>query len=75
MLKRFHVLTCFDEIVEINSFMLDQTMEDHWMESLRTKFVNTDTSTLKQLLLSKAEIIDEIKRNQNQRFNGELCYL
>jgi len=44
------------------------------MESLRTKFVDTDTSTLKQLLLSKAEIVDEIKRNQNQRFNGELCY-
>ncbi|XP_024869475.1 uncharacterized protein LOC112453140 [Temnothorax curvispinosus] len=43
-------------------------MEDHWLESLKKKFVNVDTSTLQQLLLSKAEIVDEIKRNQDQRF-------
>lgn len=49
-------------------------MEDHWIKSLRTELVNTDTSTLKELLLSKVEILDEIKKDQNQRFNGKFCY-
>ncbi|XP_018307437.1 uncharacterized protein [Mycetomoellerius zeteki] len=46
-------------------------MEDHWIKSLRTELVNTDTSTLKELLLSKVEILDEIKKDQNQRFNED----
>lgn len=50
-------------------------MAGHWIEPLRTKLVETDVLTLKQLLLSQAEIVDEIKRNQNQRFNGKSCYL
>ncbi|EGI68784.1 hypothetical protein G5I_02564 [Acromyrmex echinatior] len=46
-------------------------MEDHWIESLKMKFVNIDTSTLKGLLLSTVEKLDEIKKDQNQRFNED----
>ena len=49
-------------------------MEDHWIESLKTNFVNTDTLTLKELLLSKVEKLDEIRKDQNQRFNGKFYY-
>lgn len=54
--------------------MSDKTMECHWLDSLRSKLVNVDTATLQQLLLSKTEIVNEIKRNQDQQFNGKLCY-
>ncbi|XP_018055673.1 PREDICTED: uncharacterized protein LOC108692075 [Atta colombica] len=43
-------------------------MEDHWIESLKTKFINMNTSTLKELLLSKVEELDEIKK---ERFNED----
>ncbi|XP_011860015.1 PREDICTED: uncharacterized protein LOC105557390 [Vollenhovia emeryi] len=46
-------------------------MEGHWLESLRAKLVDTSTSTLQQLLLSKAEIADETKRSQDQQFNED----
>jgi len=46
-------------------------MEVHWLESLKTKLVNLDTSVFQQLLLSKVEIVDEIKRSQDKRFNED----
>ncbi|KAL6255660.1 hypothetical protein P5V15_012907 [Pogonomyrmex californicus] len=39
-------------------------MESNWIESLRTKLVGTDTTTLKQLLQSNAGIVGEIKKSQ-----------
>jgi len=38
---------------------------------LKEKHLKTDTSELKRLLLSRLEIIDEIKKHQNQQFNGK----
>ncbi|XP_011698613.1 PREDICTED: uncharacterized protein LOC105456349 isoform X2 [Wasmannia auropunctata] len=49
-------------------------MENHGPESwraLKSKYVDTDTSMLKQLLSSKAEAVNEIKRSQNQQFNED----
>ncbi|XP_011159591.1 uncharacterized protein LOC105195730 [Solenopsis invicta] len=42
-------------------------MED--IDSLKTELVNKDALTLRQLLLSKVEDVDEIKRSQDQQFN------
>lgn len=47
-------------------------MENHWLESLKTTLVNVNASVIQQLLLSKVEIVDDIKRSQDQRFNGKL---
>jgi len=46
-------------------------MEDDWLKTLKTKLVETDESALKQLLLSKAGIVNEIKKSQDQRFNED----
>lgn len=47
-------------------------MED--IDSLKTELVNKDALTLRQLLLSKVEDVDEIKRSQDQQFNGKSYY-
>jgi hypothetical protein len=38
---------------------------------LKEKHLKTDTSELKRLLLSQLEIINDIKKHQNQEFNGK----
>jgi len=38
---------------------------------LKEKHLKIDTSELKHLLLSQLETIDEIKKHQNQEFNGK----
>jgi len=45
------------------------TMEQ--ITQLKEKHLKIDTSELKHLLLSQLETIDEIKKHQNQEFNGK----
>lgn len=47
------------------------TMEE--IEYLKAKYAKVDTSVLKDLILSQTGIIDKIKKNQDQQYNGKLC--